>query len=494
MANEYDVVVIGAGTGGYVAAIRAAQLGLKVAVVEKQKTLGGTCLIWGCIPTKALLEHAHALKVAQSATEWGLTGIDGASVSIDMPTVHARKDKMIAGLTGGIEMLFKKNKIDWIKGTARLTGGPGEPKQVEVTLTDPSTGSGQGDGKLALTATKEIIIATGSAPRSVPGIDVDRKTIIFSDEAIHLPAVPKSIAIMGSGAVGVEFASIFKSYGSEVTVIELLPRLVPGEDEAVSSELERSFKKRGIKVMTGSKVTSAKPSARGVEIEVQAADASTGSGQGQKSQKLSYDLLLVATGRGPVTEGLDADKLGVKMDRGYIVVDQMFKTSVPGISAIGDVITMGGPHYQLAHVSSMEGIVLAERLAGHAVQPVNYDHVPRCTYTEPEIGSVGLTEAQAREQGHDVRIGMFPFRALARARMAGETDGFVKIVAEKKYDEILGVHIIGPRATELVAEAVMALRMEVTVEELVKTIHAHPTMSEAVGEAAHAAHGAAIHL
>jgi dihydrolipoamide dehydrogenase len=474
VANEYDVVVIGAGTGGYVAAIRAAQLGLKVAVVEKQKALGGTCLIWGCIPTKALLEHAHALKIAQAAKEWGLSGIDGAAVGIDMPAVHARKDKMIAGLTGGIEMLFKKNKIDWIKGTARLTGGLG----VEVTLHD--------GGKQAISAKKELIVATGSTPRSVPGIEVDRKKIIFSDEAIHLPAVPKSIGIMGSGAVGVEFASIFKSYGSEVTVIELLPRLVPGEDEAVSAELERVFKKKGIKVLTGSKVTSAKAGSKGVDVEVQGAD--------QKSQKLNFELLLVATGRGPVTEGLGAEKLGIKMDRGYIVVDQMFKTSVPGISAIGDVITMGGPHYQLAHVSSMEGIVLAERIAGHAVQPINYDHVPRCTYTEPEIGSVGLTEAQARAQGHDVRVGTFPFRALARARMAGETDGFVKIVAEKKYDEILGVHIIGPRATELVAEAVMALRMEVTVEELIKTIHAHPTMSEAVGEASHAAHGAAIHI
>jgi dihydrolipoyl dehydrogenase len=478
VANEYDVIVIGAGTGGYVAAIRAAQLGLKVAVVEKQKALGGTCLIWGCIPTKALLEHAHALKVAQAAKEWGLTGIDGAAVSIDMPSVHARKDKIVSGLTGGIEMLFKKNKIDWIKGTARLLGNAAGGLGVEVTPND--------GGKQALSATKEIIVATGSSPRSVPGIEVDGKTIIFSDEAIHLPSVPKSIAIMGSGAVGVEFASIFKSYGSEVTVIELLPRLVPGEDEAVSAELERAFKKRGIKVMTGSKVTSAKAGARGVDIEVQGAD--------QKSQKLSFDLLLVATGRGPVTEGLGAEKLGIKMDRGYVVVDQMFRTSVPGISAIGDVITMGGPHYQLAHVSSMEGIVLAERIAGHDVQPINYDHVPRCTYTEPEIGSVGLTEAQAKEQGHDVRVGSFPFRALARARMAGETDGFVKIVAEKKYDEILGVHIIGPRATELVAEAVMALRMEVTVEELIKTIHAHPTMSEAVGEASHAAHGAAIHI
>jgi dihydrolipoamide dehydrogenase len=473
VANEYDVVVIGAGTGGYVAAIRAAQLGLSVAVVEKQKALGGTCLIWGCIPTKALLEHAHALKVAQAAKEWGLTGIDGAAVAIDMPAVHARKDKMIAGLTGGIEMLFKKNKIDWIKGAARLTGGLG----VEVTL--------HAGGTQAVTAKKEIIVATGSSPRSVPGIEADRKKIIFSDEAIHLPAVPKSIAIMGSGAVGVEFASIFKSYGSEVTVIELLPRLVPGEDEAVSAEVERAFKKRGIKVMTGAKVAAAKAGAKGVDIEVE---------QNGKSQKLAVELLLVATGRGPVTEGLGAETLGLKMDRGYIVVDPLFRTSVPGISAIGDVITMGGPHYQLAHVSSMEGIVLAERIAGHAVQPINYDHVPRCTYTEPEIGSVGLTEAQAKAAGHEVRVGTFPFRALARARMAGETDGFVKIVAEKKYDEILGVHIIGPRATELIAEAVMALRMEVTVEELVRTIHAHPTMSEAVGEAAHAAHGAAIHI
>ena len=389
---------------------------------------------------------------------------------------------MVSGLTGGIEMLFKKNKIDWIKGTARLTGKQG----VEVTLHD--------GGKQALSATKEIIVATGSTPRSVPGITVDRKQIIFSDEAIHLPYVPKSIAIMGSGAVGVEFASIFKSFGSEVTVIELLPRLVPGEDEAVSAELDRTFKKRGIKVLTGTRVTSAKAGGKGVDVEMQAADPSTGSGQGGKPQKANFELLLVATGRGPVTEGLGAEALGLTIDRGFVVVDSLFRTSVPGISAIGDVITMGGPHYQLAHVSSMEGIVLAERIAGQAVQPINYDHVPRGTYSDPEIGSVGLTEAQAKAAGHDVRIGTFPFRALARARMAGETDGFVKIVAEKKYDEVLGVHIIGPRATELVAEAVMALRMEVTVEELVRTIHAHPTMSEAVGEAAHAAHGAAIHI
>jgi len=473
LANEYDVVVIGAGTGGYVAAIRAAQLGLKVAVVEKQKALGGTCLIWGCIPTKALLEHAHALKVAQSAREWGLAGIDPAGVRLDMPAVHARKDKIVSGLTGGVELLFRKNKIDWIKGTARLTGG----KNAEVVLHDGT--------KQTLPATKELIVATGSAARSVPGIQPDGKKIIFSDEAIHLADVPKTIAIMGSGAVGVEFASIFKSYGSEVTVIELLPRLVPGEDEAVSAELEKNFKRKGIKVLTGTRVTSAK-AGKGVDLEMTTSDG--------KSQKMSVDILLVATGRGPVTDGLGAEAVGLKMDRGYIVVDELFRTSVPGISAIGDVITMGGPHYQLAHVSSMEGVITAERIAGQSVRPINYDHVPRCTYCDPEIGSVGLTEAQAKQAGYDVRVGSFPFKALGRARMAAETDGFVKIVADKKYDEVLGVHIIGPRATELIAEAVLALRLECTVEELIKTMHAHPTMSEAVGEAAHATHGAAIHI
>ena len=284
---------------------------------------------------------------------------------------------------------------------------------------------------------KEIIVATGSQPRSVPGIEIDRKRIITSDEAINMKTIPKSIVIMGSGAVGVEFASIFRRFGSEVTVVELLPRLVPVEDEAVSTELERSFKKQGIKVMTGTKVTSAKAGANGVDLEAQAADG--------KSAKLSAEFLLVATGRGPVTSGLGAEDVGLQMDRGYIRVDAQYSTNVPGISAVGDVITFEKPgHQQLAHLSSAEGVILAERIAGHEFRPINYDHVPGCTYCDPEIGSVGLTEAKAKERGFDVQIGTFKFGVLGRAKIAGETEGFVKIVADKKYDEVLGVHMIGP--------------------------------------------------
>jgi dihydrolipoamide dehydrogenase len=471
LANAYDVVVIGAGTGGYVAAIRAAQLGMKVAVVEKQKALGGTCLIWGCIPTKALLEHAHALKIIQNAKEWGVT-LPAGTPAIDMGQVHTRKDKVVNGLTKGIEFLFKKNKIDWIRGTARLAG----QGKVEVF-----------EGATQTVEAREIIVATGSQPRSVPGIEIDRTRIITSDEAIHLKKLPTSLVIMGSGAVGVEFASIYRRFGSEVTIIELLPRLVPVEDEAVSAELEKSFKKQGIKSLTGTRVTKATNTGTSVAIEAQTPDG--------KIQRISADVLLVATGRGPVTTGLGAEELGLQMEKGYIRVDQMYRTSVPGISAIGDVITLGTPgHPQLAHVSSAEGILVAERVAGKDVQPLNYEHVPGCTYCDPEIGSVGISEAEAKKRGYDVQIGTFPFGVLGRAKMAGETEGFVKIVVDKKYDEVLGVHMIGPRSTELVAEAVLALRLECTAEELIRTIHAHPTFSEAVGEAAHATHGAAIHM
>jgi dihydrolipoamide dehydrogenase len=470
--QAYDLVVIGAGTGGYVAAIRAAQLGLKTAVVERQKSLGGTCLLWGCIPTKALLEHAHALKIIQHASDWGVS-LGTAQPALDIAAVHARKDKIVSGLTKGVESLFKKHGIAWIKGTARLAG------QGAVAVTG---------GEDQTLQAKHIIVATGSSPRSVPGITIDHQRIISSDEAIHLKEVPGRIVILGSGAVGVEFASIFNRFGSKVTLVELLPRLVPVEDEAVSAELARSFKKQGITAVTGAKVT--KASVTGTTVAVDAALA------GGKSETFEGDYLLVATGRGPVTEGLGIEAVGVELQQGYVKVDEYYRTNVDGISAIGDVITFGEGtrHPQLAHVSSAEGILVAERLAGQDVRPLNYDHVPGCTYCDPEIGSVGLTEQAARDRGHDVQVGSFPFRVLGRARMADELDGFVKIVAEKKYDEILGVHIIGPRATELIAEAVLALRTECTVEELIRTIHAHPTMSEAMGEAAHATHGAAIHI
>ncbi len=474
MADQFDVVVIGSGTGGYVAAIRAAQLGLRTAVVERQPMLGGTCLNWGCIPTKALLEHAHALKIAQDAAEWGISfGKADVKPAIDMARVHVRKNKIVTSLTKGVEFLFKKNKIEWVRGTGRLAG----KGRVDVSGTERRT-----------LAAREVVVATGSAPRGVPGIEIDKKHVLTSDEAVHLPEVPKSIAIMGSGAVGVEFASIFRRFGSDVTLVELLPRLVPNEDETISAELEKAFKKRGITVRTGTRVTSAKVKAGSVTIEMQSAT-------GGKAESITVERLLVATGRGPVTDGLGAEEAGLTLDRGYVKVDELFRTGVAGISAIGDVITTGtGAHAQLAHLSSAEGIVLAERIAGHDTRPINYDHVPSCTYCDPEIGSVGLTEQEARSRGYDVRVGTFPFGVLGRAKMAGEIEGLVKIVAEKRYDEVLGVHMIGLRATELVGEATVALRLESTVEELVRTIHAHPTMSEAIGEAAHATLGAAIHL
>jgi len=389
-----------------------------------------------------------------------------------MSQVHARKDKIVKGLTGGVEFLFKKHKIDWIKGSARLIGAG----TVAVTGPDARTVSA-----------REIIVATGSAPRSVPGVTIDKTRIVTSDEAIHLSGVPSSIAILGAGAVGVEFASIFRRFGSDVTIVELMPHLVPNEDTAISLELEKAFRKRGIKVRTSAKVLSAQVERDGVVMNVQ--------DKAGAAETIRAAVLLVAIGRGPVTDGLGAVEAGLTLERGYIRVDEQYRTGVPGISAIGDVITMGrGPHPQLAHLASAEGIALAERLAGREMAPINYDQVPACTYCDPEIGSVGLTEEGARERGHDVKIGTFPFGVLGRAKMAGETEGFVKIVADKQYDEVLGVHMIGLRATELVAEAAVALRLECTVEELARTIHAHPTMAEAMGEAAHAALGGAIHI
>ena len=439
-----------------------------------RSALGGACLNWGCIPTKALLEHAHALKLAQDAAEWGISFGPGADKqpTLDLARVHARKNKIVGGLTKGVEFLFKKHKIEWIQGTGTLVPG----RRVDVS----------GAAARTLQA-REIVLATGSAPRAVDGIAIDRKAIITSDEAIHLDAVPKSIAILGSGAVGVEFASIFRRFGSDVTIIELQSRIVPNEDEAISAELEKAFKKRGITVRAGTTVTSAKAGAGGVSISMKSAAG--------KVETLTAEKLLVAVGRAPVTDGLGAADVNLAVDAGFIKIDAQFRTNLPNVSAIGDVVRIPGrAHPQLAHLSSMEGVVLAERLASRETRAIDYDQVPACTYCDPEIGSVGLTEKAAIARGFDVRVGTFPFGVLGRARIAGEIDGLVKIVAEKKYDQLLGVHMIGPRATELVAEAAVALRLEATVEELIRTIHAHPTMSEAIGEAAHAVHGAAIHL
>jgi dihydrolipoamide dehydrogenase len=473
LATSFDLIVIGAGTGGYVAAIRAAQLGLRTAVIERQPVLGGTCLNWGCIPTKTLLEHAHAFKMAQQAAEWGI-GFGGAASAptIDLAKVHARQQKVVSGLTRGIEYLFKKGQITWVKGTARLTG----PGQVEVT----------GPDQQSLTA-REIIIATGSVPRRLSGIAIDGSRIITSDEAIALTRVPASLGVIGSGAVGVELASIFRGFGSAVTIVEALPRLVPSEDAAVSAELDKAFRKRGIAVRTDTTIVSADVDAASVVVSLRNSSGAT--------ERLDAETLLLATGRTPVTDGLGLDVVGVDVDRGFIAVDGYFRTNVAGISAIGDVITIAERrHPQLAHVSSAEGIAVAERIAGQSVRPINYDHVPSCTYCDPEIGSVGLTEAEARARGHGVQVASFPFSAIGRARIANEIEGFVKIVGDKKTDELLGVHIIGPRATELIGEATVALRLESTVEDLVRTIHAHPTLSEALGEAAHMLHGGAIHL
>ena len=390
-----------------------------------------------------------------------------------MAQVQARKDRIVGGLSKGVEYLFRKNKIDWIKGTARLIGNG------RVAIVDGE--------QQEIHARREIIIATGSFPRSVPGIEIDRKRVITSDEAVNLKEIPKAVVILGSGAVGVEFASIFRRFGSDVTIFELLPRLVPIEDDAISAELEKSFRRQGIRCHTGAKVTGARVTGDTVTVEADLVDGS--------HETVRGDYLLVATGRAPMTTGLDVEHLGLQFDKGYIKVDGQYRTTVAGISAVGDVITLGTPgHPQLAHVSSAEGVIAAERIAGQTTRPLNYDHVPGCTYCDPEIGSVGLTEREARERGYDVRVGTFPFGVLGRAKIAGETEGFVKIVGEARNDELLGVHMIGSRATELVAEATVALRLESTVEELIRTIHAHPTMAEAVGEAAHAVHGSAIHV
>jgi dihydrolipoamide dehydrogenase len=460
---ERDLIVIGSGPGGYVAAIRAAQLGLKVALVEKDVRTGGTCTLRGCIPTKALLHTASLLDEMRHAEDFGITANEPR---LDIQKAQAYKSGVVEKNSKGIEFLLKKNKCPVLPGFGRLLG----PHEVEVA---------NGDTKTVHRA-RHILVATGSVPREIGLAPTDGRVILNSDHILEIERVPKSLVVLGAGAVGTEFASIFASFGSAVTLVEMLPRILPIEDEDVSAELERSLKKRGIKVLAGTAMTAVEKTADGVRVQLD---------KGGRLSSVEAEILLVAIGRKPVTEGLGLEAVGVQIDRGYIQVNQWMQSAVSNIYAIGDVV----PTPWLAHVASSEGILAVEHMAGQAARPLVYDRVPSCTYCEPEVGSVGLTEAKARERGYDVATGKFAFTALGKARIVGKTAGFVKIVRDQKYDEILGVHIIGAHATDLIAEACVALQAEMTTEELVRTMHAHPTLSEAVLEAAHAATGHAIH-
>jgi dihydrolipoamide dehydrogenase len=455
--------VIGSGPGGYSAAIRAGQYGLKTALIEKQAKLGGTCLLVGCIPTKALLHTADMWERFEHSDQ---EGIHVDNPRLDYPKVKERKDGIVNKHSKGVEFLLKRAKVERIPGYATLKGGG----KVEV----------QSDAGVKTLETKNIIIATGSEARMLPGLQTD-DAILTNIEILNLTTVPKSLAIIGAGAVGVEFASIFKRFGTDVTVIEMLPRIVPVEDEDISKELERSFKKQKIRVETGARAENIRRTGNCVTVTLTTKE-------GQK-EELETEKLLVAVGRKPNTENIGLENTKVELDRGFIKVDEMQRTGEPGVYAIGDVVA-GTP--QLAHVATREGMIAVAHIAGKPVAPINKTRIPGCTYTEPGVASVGLTEAQARAQGRKVRIGRFPFVGDSRATILGRHDGFIKVVADEQYGEILGVHIIGPEAFELIGEAVAAMEAEATVEVMMQTIHAHPTLYEAMGEAFNAVYGLSI--
>ena len=458
--NQYDVVVVGTGPGGYVSAIRAAQLGLSVATVEDDRP-GGVCLNWGCIPTKALLRNAEIVQLFEKAETFGIT-VQG--MKADYAAAVQRSRSVADRMAKGVEFLFRKNKITLFPGTGSLKG----KNVVEVRGKD---------GPTTLEAGRAVILATGSEPKSLSGVAIDEKTVISSNGAVRNEAKPKSIVVIGAGAVGVEFADVYRSYGVEVTLLEALPRIVPIEDEEVSTQLTRSLSRRGITIKTGVKVSSVKPLAGGVVIE-------TDGGRFEAQQ------VLMAVGRAARTKGVGLEALGVAMERGFVKVSPAMETSVKGVYAIGDMA--GVP--LLAHKAMAEGVVAAEAIAGKSPRPVDYGNVPSCTYCRPQVASIGLTEAKAKEGGREVAVGKFPFTANGKAVALGETEGFVKVIADKKTGEILGVHIIGPEATEIIHEFAVGRTLEATLEEIVHTIHAHPTLSEAALEATLSALGHAIHI
>lgn len=464
--NSFDVIVIGSGPGGYVAAIRAAQLGKKTAVVERDPQLGGTCLLRGCIPTKSLLHAADILETMRHAKDHG---IHAGEITFDFAGVQAGRAKQVSKGAAGVAYLMKKNKITVLAGHGRLAGAN------TVVVSD-----GKGAGSYEA---KHIIIATGSVPRVLPHVPVDGTHVVTSDEMLTVKEPPKRLIIMGAGAVGVEFASVFSRFGSACTVVEMQDTLVPVEDTEVSVEFGRLLQKRGIAVRTRTKLTGAKIRDGVIHATFQDAEG--------KEVTQEAEMMLVAIGRAPQTQDLGLDTIEVERDAGgFLAVDGFMRTATPNVYAIGDVVRTPW----LAHVASSEGILAIDHLAGEHAEPINYKLTPGCTYSSPEIGSVGLTERAAKEAGYTVKVGKFPFSAVAKARILGDTDGFVKIVADAKYDEVLGVHIVGPHATDLIAEACVAMRLECTTQELAHTMHAHPSLSESIVEAAHATLGQAMHM
>jgi dihydrolipoamide dehydrogenase len=463
MADELDLAIIGSGPGGYVAAIRAAQWGLKTAVIEKDNVLGGTCLNVGCIPTKALLFAADLHDYFERGKEFG---IECKDVKVRWEEVVAREKQVVRKHNKGVEFLFRKHKIETIRGFGKLRG------KGRVSVKGP-------DGEREVAA-KNVLLATGSEARMLPGLDPDPERILTNREILEIKSIPKSIVIIGAGAVGVEFASVYRRFGSEVVLLEMLPRILPLADEEISKELERVLKKQGVQILTGAKVERVEKKKSGVEVAVV---------QGGKSQVFPAQQTLVAVGRRPNTEGVGLENTKAETERGFVKTDKYMQTAEPNLYAIGDIVA-GTP--QLAHAASMEGIVAVGRICGKPVPPMNYRQVPDCIYCEPQVASVGLTEAKAREMGYSVKIGKFPFKASSKASILSAEDGFVKLVCEEKYGEILGAHMIGPSVTELIAELVIAMRLDGTAEDLMYTVHAHPTLAEAVFDAANSVYSVTI--
>jgi dihydrolipoamide dehydrogenase len=466
----YDIAIIGSGPAGYTAAIRAGQYRLKTALIEKDPYLGGTCLHVGCIPTKALLFNAELWDHLKDAKEFGIEGV--SSPKLNWATVLDRKSKIVTKHAKGLEFLMRKNKVETIKGYGKLTG----PAQSGIHTIEVKI-----EGKPTQLRAKNVILATGSEARMIPGLEPNDR-VLTNIEILKLGTVPKSLIVVGAGAVGVEFASIFRSFDSEVTILEMLPRMVPLEDEEVSKELARVYRKRGINFHASAKVERVEKTKFGVAVTF------TTDG---KQQKLEAEKILIAIGRKANTDGVGLEKTRIQSERGFVKTNEWMETAEPGVYAIGDIV-LGTP--QLAHVGGMEGIVAVSKIAGKEDKPIDLLKIPNVTYCHPEIGSVGLTEAKARELGYNVKIGKFPFTANSRASIVGEHEGFVKIVSDSKYGEILGVHIIGPQATELIAEAVTAMELEATVEDLMWTIHAHPTLAEAMLDASNSVYGLAINM